>query len=165
MYGVWRRVLAALVAVTAAAACSSGDRPEVTGATVPTEATTSTTLSVEQEVEQAYLRAFDIYVKAVRDLDTRALDDAYADVALATTLQEIEDLRAAGTPVRYEVEDHAYEPRIESPTRVVMQVRYLNHSVLLNMAGEPIEQDPNERLTYEYVLEKRNGQWFVVNVS
>ncbi|MFP5328425.1 MAG: hypothetical protein ACLGHT_13185, partial [Acidimicrobiia bacterium] len=43
--------------------------------------------------------------------------------------------------------------------------RYLNHSVLLDgVTGEPLESDPNERLEYRFVLEKREGAWLVVDV-
>ena len=157
-------MLAALV-VALAAACSNGDAPEVTGATVPTEATTSTTLSVEQEVEQAYLRAFEIYVDALRRLDPSRLPEAFAGDALATREAEVGDLRAAGTPVRYEIADRTYETRLEPPNRAVMDIRYRNHSVLLNMQGEPIEPDPNELLRVTYVLEKRDNKWFVVEIS
>lgn len=163
MYGVWRWVLTALVTVTATACASGNDQPQASGATVPTEATTTTTLSVEQEVEQAYLKSWDVYVKAVRDLDTSRLAEAYAGEALELKVNEVERLRAAQTPVRYEVE-HDYDIRLETPTRAVVVDRQLNHAVLLNMKGEPLEPDPNEVVKYEFVMEKRGETWFVLNV-
>lgn len=163
MYGVWRWVIAALLTLTAAACSSDGDAAEVPGATVPTEAATSTTLSVEQEVEQAYLKAFDIYVDALRRLDASRLPEAFTGEALALYTQEVADLKAANTPVRYEVE-HDYDVSVNGEAAEVVD-NYVNHSVLLDgSTGQPLEPDPNQRLEYRFVLERREGKWLVVDV-
>ena len=156
-------MLAALVAVTAAAACSSGDRPEVTGATVPTQATTSTTLSVEQEVEQAYLKSWDVYAQAMRKLDPTGIESYFGQPYIETLRSEIADLNAAGTPVRIEVE-HDYEIQLASPTEAIVVDRYRNHSVLLNSDGVPIEADPNSIVAERYTLRLTGGRWLVIGL-
>ena len=163
MYGVWRRVLAALVTVTAAAACSSGDKPEVTGATVPTEATTSTTLSVEQEVEQAYLKSWDVYAAAMRTGDAELLRSAYDGDALELGRADIAALVAKGQRAEMRVE-HSYRIEIDGDRAEVFD-EYRNHSVAVDATtGEPVEPDPNNVLRQRYVLERREGEWWVVDI-
>ena len=165
VYSVWRRVLAALVMVTAVASCSPGDKPEVTGATVPTEATTSTTLSVEQEVEQAYLKSWDVYAKAMRDLDETLLPQAFARETLATREDEVAALKAKGTPARMAAE---HDISVEEVTATTARLRdvYINHSVLLDpQSGEPTEPDPQERYEVIVTLERLDGRWKVVFIE
>ena len=159
MYGVWRRVLAALVTVTAAAACSSGDKPEVTGATVPTAATTSTTLSVEQEVEQAYLKSWDVYAEAMRTRDASLLEQVFIEEALRLAKQDLAKV-GEGQMALIRV-DHDYRIEVSSATEAEVFDEYVNHSVLADAAGKPIEPDPNETVRSHQRLRKISGTWKV----
>lgn len=162
MYGVRRWALAALVLATAVA-CSSDETRPATGATVPTEAITSTTLSVEQEVEQAYLKSWDVYAEALRRLDATGIENYFAEPYINTLRSEIADLISAGTPVRVEVE-HDYEIQVVSDTEAVVVDTYRNHSVLLGKDGVPIEADPNSVVSERYTLRLVEGRWLVVGL-
>lgn len=162
MYGVWRWVLAALLTLSAAACSSDGDAAEVTGATVPTEDTTSTTLSVEQEVEQAYLESWDVYAKAMRNLDPSLLSAAFGEDALTLKTEEVLALKAANTPVRIAVEHNVEVVTATSETAELID-RAINHSVLIDPAtGEPTEPDPDSRRDSRYRLKRMEGRWIVV---
>ena len=165
MNGVWRWLLAAVLVLTAAACSSDGDAAEVSGATVPTEATTSTTLSVEQEVERAYLKSWDVYAEAVRYLKKTDLAGIFGGEYLATVTSEIDERAAERRPSRVEVE-HDYRITVESRDRATVVDSYRNHSVQLDpTTGEPVEPDPNELLVETYTMERIGGQWKVVRVT
>ena len=159
--------LCAVLAIASVAACGGDDAAESSpSATVGTVSTTSTTLSVEAEVEAAYLRSWDVFAKAALELDPAGLDALYAGPALQVVVDEVNELKAAGTPVRYEVE-HDYEIEV-APDRDLAEVRdsYVNHSVLLDPeTGEPSEPDPNKVLHEVYLMQLVEGQWKVVDIS
>ena len=163
-----KRALLALCAVLALAsvtACGGDDAAESSpSATVGTVSTTSTTLSVEQEVEAAYLRSWDVYADAVLTFDTSKLSDAFAKTALQTVRDEVADLKAAGTPVRADV-DHQINVDVIEAGAIVLD-NYMNHSVLLDpVTMEPSEPDPNERVLFSYHLEEVGGRWKVVGID
>lgn len=153
-----RSVLLAACLVLAAGCASQGEASR-TSATVPVEST------VKREVETAYLRAFRVYVSAVRNLDDSELDTAFAGTALETVTAEVADLKAAGTPVRYVVE-HDYVVTVLDRDHAVVVDRYINHSVLLDgRTGEPLEADPNERLEYTYSLTRTEAGWRITSIE
>ena len=165
-----KRGLLTLCAVLTAAsvtACGGDDSAESSpSATVGTAPTTSTTLSVEQEVEAAYLRSWDVFAKAALELDSTGLEHSYGGPALDVVVEEINELKSAGTPVRYEVE-HDYDIHVASDGELA-EVRdsYVNHSVLLDPAtGEPAEPDPNKVLHEVYLMQRIEGEWKVVDIS
>ncbi|MGE0794891.1 MAG: hypothetical protein AB7O29_06030, partial [Acidimicrobiia bacterium] len=93
------------------------------------------------------------------------LEESFAGAALASTIAEVDRLRSAGTPVRMSVE-HQIEIDQTSPTSATVVDRYRNHAVLLNgTTGEPIEDDPNNLLTFSYDFKKENSTWFVTFVT
>lgn len=165
MNGVWRWLLAAVWVLTAAACSSDGDAAEVSGATVPTAATTSTTLSVEQEVEQAYLKSWDVYAEAMRTLSDASLSTAFGGETLETRRQEVAALKAAGTPARIAADHDITVESVEDATARLRDA-YVNHSVVLNPAtGEPAEPDPNETYDVVVTLERMDGTWKVVFIE
>lgn len=109
------------------------------------------------EVEAAYLRSWDLYRRAVRELDPAGLEDIYADDALAVILREVDRRRGERRPVRVDI-DHAYRVELLGAGRAVVFDSYRNHSVALDGAtGEPAEEDPNEVLTEAFTFERRDG--------
>ena len=153
--------LCAVLSVASVAACG-GDDESAPAATVGTERTT-TTLSVEAEVEAAYLRSWDVYADAMRTFDTSALDEVYTGQALELRLDEVRDLEAANTPARMEVE-HDYTIEVDGETAVVVDA-YVNHSVVLDPAtGEPAEADPNNNLTTRYEFVRGGAGWLIARV-
>jgi hypothetical protein len=162
--------LAAFATVAFVAACAD-DEPSSPSATLASgsdssaeESTTTTReLTVEEEVEAAYLRSWDVYSEAVAALDDSGLEESFAGPALETVRADVASLREDNTPARMDVE-HDFTIEIsEEVARVVDN--YVNHSVLLDgSTGEPIEADPNETLRYEYLLQQIEGTWQVVEI-
>ena len=159
MNGVWRWLLAAVWVLTAAACSSDGDAAEVSGATVPTEATTSTTLSVEQEVEQAYLKSWDVYAEAMKTRDPAVLERAFIEEALRLAKQDLDKV-GEGQMALIRVE-HDYRIEVVSPTEAEVFDEYLNHSVLADASGNPLEPDPNETVRSHQRLRKIGESWKV----
>ena len=163
--------LCAVASLTLVAACGdddSGASPSATLEPAPTtSSTTSTTvLTVEQEVEAAYLLSWEVFARAALELDPTGLDDVYAGRALEVAANNIDRLVRDGTPARFEVE-HDYEIEVDVAAETA-QVRdtYVNHSVLLHPETlEPTEPDPNEILTEIYVMRRVEGTWKVVEFS
>lgn len=163
---MFRRLLAVAL-VAALVGCGGddgGDGPSATiGAADPDPMTTSTTeaLTPEEEVEAAYLKSWEIYAEAVRQLDLSGADAVYANAALTTLQEEIGRHRQNGTTVLVEVE-HNYEISILETGRAIVLDEYVNHSRLSDEHGNPIEPDPNETITELYTLLKLDGQWKVI---
>lgn len=166
-----RRSLRALVLVLVVTACSSGSDAKGPTATVasskPAESTTTTAepKTPEQEVEAAYLKSWDVYAKAVRELDDSHLESAYADTALTTVRTEVQRLKGKATPVKVRVEHH-YTIQVVAPDRAVVVDSYANHSVFVDPnSGVPTERDPNERLVETYTIKNIEGSWKVVGIT
>lgn len=157
--------LCAVASLVSVAACSGGDddTPAATLAT-STTARTSTTQSVEAEVEAAYLRSWDVYADAMRTFDTSKLSDVYVDAALELRLGEVSDLKAANTPAEMRV-DHHYTIRVIDDQQAAVVDAYRNHSVLVDpTSGKPTEPDPNEVIRTQYVMLKLGGTWKIARV-
>jgi hypothetical protein len=150
----------------AAAACSgaSGDTGPTAEVTAPPRESTTTTeaRTPEEEVEAAYLRSWEVYAKAVRDLDARGLEEVLAEERLETTRQEIQRRIVERRPSRVSVE-HRYEIEITEPEVAFVLDRYVNHSVWLDPdTGQPGEPDPNQVLFDVSTLKRIEGKWKVV---
>jgi hypothetical protein len=163
---VSRRWLLVLPLLVAAASCSS-DAPAGPSAAVttpPTSERTTTMLSVEQEVEAAYLRSWDVYAKAVRDLDPSGLEESYADAALDLERNEVARLKAANTPIVVEV-DHDLAVEIVRDGEALVFDTYVNRNYRIDSSGKPID-DPNKAGTYSetYQMRRIGGRWLVVRV-
>ena len=154
--------------VTAVAAGTRSER-----ATTPTTAPDTTTTTsvqpartgVEGEVEDAYLRSWDVYADAMLRLDASRLEEAYSGPALLTRRDEVAQLAAGNTPVRVHV-DHDYEIVVLNADDAFVLEDHVNHSVLLDGGTmQPIEPDPNRVVRREYVLRKGSGGWRVAHVN
>ena len=154
----------AILVLALVGACSSGndDAPAATLQT-STTARTTTTLSVEAEVEAAYLRSWDVFTHAALELDPRGLDRSYAGPALQLVEDEIARLTTDGHRVRYAV-DHNYTIEVNNDAATVTD-DYVNPSVLLDaQTRQPLEADPHERLHERYLMSRMDGQWLVVDI-
>jgi hypothetical protein len=169
-------------------ACSSGtanDAPSATVAagssrngngtttTVAPATTTTTALvaaeapagSVERDVEDAYLRSWDVYTDAMLRLDPSRLDEVYSGEALDVRTNEIADLAARNTPAVMRVR-HDYEIVMVNADDALVLENYLNHSVLVDgTTMQPIEPDPNKVVKREYVLRRERDGWRVAHIN
>jgi hypothetical protein len=126
--------------------------------------TTSTSLTLTQQVEQAYLHHWEVYAQALRTLDPSHLADVFAGDALRSTEKEVADLKASHTPEDASVEHH-YSIVFHSRTQAVVVDNYRNHFRLLDeRSGQPIEPDPNTLKHFNFTMELRNGTWLVTFV-
>lgn len=167
---MFRRLLCGL-ALVMIVGCGGSDDSGLPSATVAppdtTERTTSTTeaLTPEEEVEAAYLRSWEVYAEAVRELDDSRLDEVYAGDALQLRREELADYRAANSPVVVDVE-HDYSVSIFTEGRALVVDSYLNRSVFIDPeTAEPTEPPPNEVVNRQYELRLTGGTWKVVYVK
>lgn len=125
---------------------------------------TSSSGDVKTQVEQAYLREWDVYADALLKLDTSRLSEALADAALRTVTQQVDTQRAKNQPARVRVE-HDYTIHIVNDTTATIDDTYINHTVRLDpKTMQPIEKDPKERVHSSYTLKKVSGTWKVTEI-
>jgi hypothetical protein len=152
----------------AAAACSgaSGDTGPTAEVTAPPRESTTTTeaRTPEEEVEAAYLRSWEVYAKAVRELDPSGLEESYAGEALETVRAEIARLASAGTPIVVQVE-HEVGLQLISETDALVRDRYVNRNYRVDGSGRPID-DPDDPGTYveSYQMKRVDDRWRVVRI-
>lgn len=172
-------VLLTLCLVGGASACggddggsSAGSSSTTSSSTTSTSATTtsSTTSTTkkpatpEEEVEAAYLNSWEVYAKAVRELDPSGLEEAYAKDALELRRKEVADLKAADTPVQIDV-DHDYLIEFLEDGVAVVFDRYTNRSVRIDgQTGEQIDDDAPVVHRRAYQMERLGDRWKVVFV-
>lgn len=143
------------------AEASSGTTTATTDRPEPT--TTTIAPTPEQEVEQAYLRSWEVYAEAVKELDEGVLTRAYGGEALAAVVREVDRLQAANTPLVVDV-DHDYELRMTGPSSAVVVDEYVNRNYRVDRStGEPIDP-PNDPGIYveSYQLREVDGSWKVI---
>jgi hypothetical protein len=167
-----RRSCCAAALLLALAACSGSGGGEANGPTASispepaAESSTTTTteaLTPEQEVEAAYLKSWDVYTKAKRELSVAGLDCCYAGEQLIRTIADIQGRIDTNRPARVVV-DHDYEIRLLGADVAVVRDSYRNHSVLLDpKTGEPIESAPDDRYVDTSTLQKVDGIWKVTD--
>jgi hypothetical protein len=150
------------VVVLAAVACSDG---EADGPSASLTSPPSTEVqTVEQEVEAAYLRSWEVYAEAMLNLDPSGLAESYAKKALDLRIGEVAALKAKGTPARMQVEHGIADVSVRSGAAYVTD-NYTNHSVVLDPeTKEPAEPDPNTSVSRTYTLERIKGTWRVTFV-
>jgi hypothetical protein len=144
----------------------------VTTSTVPERPTTTTSLvydpaTVEGQVEQAYLRSWDVYADAVYNLklDEAALASVYGEPHLTSVRDEIKERVNTGRAARFGME-HSYEISILSEETAVVLDRQVNHQVLIDQVSKvPIEGDPAEQIVRAVVLSLSEGAWRVSRID
>lgn len=177
-------VLGLLLCLAVVTGCGSDDGddagpratvPETTTSTAPPTTTSTTTaptfeplladpaLTVEEQVEAAYLFSWEIYLDAVERGDPTFLPLAYADEALEVVEAEVDSLVGANQRVRGSVE-HAYAITVLDTGNAVALDAYLNHLVLHDASGSPLEPDPASREDDQYTLVLREDRWLVTEI-
>ena len=140
-----------------ASASSSPVRPTAPAATLAP----SPPASVVDEVRAAYDRSWAVYAAAVGRVDPDGLPRAFADSALALRRREVQALARDGTAIRVRVRHHAEVAMVDADTALVTDVLE-NHMVLVDArTREPLEPDPDDRLTRAYTLRRLGGTWKV----
>lgn len=113
------------------------------------------------QVEQAYLRYWDVYTEANRNLDTSRLAEVLTGDALRDVRDQIEEQKAKNQPVRIRVE-HDYHVILVDASTATVEDTYVNHSQRLDpKTGQTVDPDPNQRVRRTYTLKKVNGTWKV----
>lgn len=143
---------------------------------VPTAATAATsaalpgvrigTSALEREIEDAYLRYWEVLKQAYLSLDTSSLGEVTAGAELARQEQQIRDLRSRGRAAKLEV-DHRIAFANVSAERAVVYDEYLNRSLFVDAATKqelPTKEQPEtEKISFE--MRKINGTWKVVDAA
>jgi hypothetical protein len=163
----WLVLLALGGLATGACSGGSGDTGPTAEVTAPPREppTTTEALTPEEEVEAAYLRSWDVYAKAVRELDPSGLEESYAGEQLQRSRDAVESYRQRNVAVRVRVE-HDYRIVMAKPTLALVHDRYRNHSVLVDpQSGEPTEPDPNDVYSETYTLQEIDGTWKVTDIA
>ncbi|MCU1484124.1 MAG: hypothetical protein JWN67_870 [Actinomycetia bacterium] len=164
-----RRSLSVLLLVMVIAGCGGSDDAKGPTATVGPDKTTESTTTTkpptpEEEVEAAYLKSWDVYAKAKRELTTEGLDCCYAGKQLPKTTADIQDRIDTRRPARVSV-DHDYQIRLLAEDVAEVRDSYRNHSVLVDPdSGKPIEPDPNDQFVDLTTLQRVDGQWKVTDI-
>lgn len=131
------------------------------GGESPPDSSPSPTTDVRAQVEQAYLRQWDVYAEANLKLDTSRLEEVLTGDALRIVRDQIEEQKAKNQPVRIRVE-HDYRILLVDEMTATVEDNYVNHSQRLDLkTGQPVEPDPNQRVRRTYTLKKVNGTWKV----
>ena len=190
MFGGTRRFLA-LVSLCALCGCTGttdptprAQPPDPTTTTTSTTSTTTTstttpepdtdtiefqplpadpTLTVEQQIEAAYLHSWDIYLHAINTWDTTHLDLIYDGGALDLVRNEVERLRSEGRRVVGHV-DHDYAITVVDDDTAVVMDGYRNYLVATVDGDVPSEGSGALRL-YQYDLARSEDRWMLVGVG
>jgi hypothetical protein len=119
---------------------------------------------VQEQVEQAYLNAWDVWGKSLLDLDPSGLDAVLTGQALEVITEQVEVQRQKNQPVRISVE-HDYRIVVINSTTVSIEDRFINHNVRLDPETlEPIEDDPNQRERTSFTMRLVDGIWKIAEI-
>lgn len=117
----------------------------------------------EREIEQAYLKYWQVYSDAVLNLDTSHLHEVLAGPALQWVTDEVNGLKAQGRPVKIDVQ-HAYGFSRVTATSATVVDQYVSQSVYI----DPTTRQPLPRtgspshVLQSFDFEKIDGTWKVV---
>lgn len=116
------------------------------------------------EVEQAYLRFWDIWTQANLTLDPKLIEQVTTGKQLELLSEQLEEQRTRNQPVKIAVE-HSYEVLVTGSSTASVEDRYVNHSVRLDpRTMQPIEPDPNIPVRKSHTLRKADGRWKVAEI-
>ena len=166
--------------IAVATGCSGDDAERATGttaspattSTTPDRPTTTTSLvydpaTVEGQVEQAYLKSWDVYAEAVYTLvlDEAALTSVYADPQLGFFRAEIGSRVTDGRSALH-VMRHSVSVEITGPSTAVVFDEQVNHQVLIDrMTKQPTEADPNNSISAVVQMDLLEGVWKVSRID
>jgi len=143
--------------------------PTARAAATPMVAASPTALrvansSLEREIEEAYLRYWDVLTQAYLNLDTSHLSEVMSGAELARQEQQIRDLQAQGRAAKLEVQHRIAFVQV-SPDHAVIYDEYLNRSIFVDPVTKqelPTKEPPaTEKISFE--MRRINGSWKVVD--
>lgn len=138
--------------------------PAVPATVSPTPEETSTPTDVREEVEQAYLHAWDVWAEALLTLDPSGLPEALTGDALELVEDQVESQADKNQPVRVRAE-HDYRISLIDAATASIDDRYVNHNQRLDPETlEPIEKDPNEPLRRSFTMRLVDGTWKLAEI-
>jgi hypothetical protein len=138
-------------------------------AAVPTVVASPTGLPVassplEREIEQAYLKYWDIRSEALYNLDPRRLPEVMAGAELEREQQQVSELKAQGRAVKTDVEHRIAFVRV-GEANAELYDEYVNRSYLIDAQTKQAIRTPGPGGTAKvsYRLQKIDGVWKVVD--
>ena len=161
---------AAPVARKATETSQPGRQPTGPAAGISTPAITATqagggaaTPSRAQEVEQAYLKYWEVYSEAMYTLHTSRLSEVAAGERLEQAISEVEKLKAQGKAAKIDVEHHFFVFDVAANSARVHD-EYVNNSYAIDPETKrPIgAPGKSESIVDTYFLERIDGVWKVV---
>lgn len=128
-----------------------------------TTPTPSRSGDVKVDVEQAYLRFWDVLAKANENLDTSGLPEVLSGPALDQAKALVEEARQKNEPIRTVVE-HDYRISI-TPEFASVDDSFVDRSVRLDpQTKEPVGPPANKMVHNSYTLKKVDGKWKVTEI-
>ena len=116
------------------------------------------------QVERAYLRAWDVWADSLLTLDPSRLPEVLTGRALEVITGQVEEQAGKNEPVRIRVE-HNYTIVLVNATTASVEDRYVNHNVRLDPETlEPIEEDPNHRERTTFTMKLVDGTWKLAEI-
>jgi len=135
----------------------SSPSPSSTGSSV-------TPTDVRAQVEQAYLRAWDVWADSLLRLDSSRISDVLTGKALEIVIAQVNEQRDKNQPVRVRAE-HNYRIVLINAITASVDDRYINHSVRLDPDTlQPVEEDPNERVHRSFTMKLVDGTWKISEI-
>jgi len=135
----------------------SSPSPSPTGSSV-------TPTDVRAQVEQAYLRAWDVWADSLLRLDSSRISDVLTGKALEIVTAQVNEQRDKNQPVRVRAE-HNYRIVLINAITASVDDRYINHSVRLDPDSlQPVEEDPNERVHRSFTMKLVDGTWKISEI-
>lgn len=132
------------------------------GSAVPSAAELITPL--QRELIDAYLRYWDVRMRAYYDLDASRLREVMAGAELTRETQQVLDLRTQGRAISMDVEHNIRVLKATSDEAVIYD-EYVNHSLYMDPATKrespTKETPPIEKISYQF--KKVDGVWKVVD--
>ncbi len=123
-----------------------------------------TPTDVRAQVEQAYLRAWDVWADSLLRLDPSRLSDVLTGKALEIVTAQVNEQRDKNQPVRVRAE-HNYRIVLINAITASVDDRYINHSVRLDPDTlQPVEEDPNERVHRSFTMKLVDGTWKISEI-
>jgi hypothetical protein len=123
-----------------------------------------TPTDVRAQVEQAYLRAWDVWADALLRLDPSRLPQVLTGKALELVTAQVNEQRRMNQPVRVRAE-HNYRIVLVNATTASVDDHYINHNVRLDPKTlKPIEADPNEPIHRTFTMKLVDGTWKIAEI-
>lgn len=155
-------LLALLVAGLVAGFLTLGGNGSSPSSSPPRNSVTPT--DVRAQVEQAYLRAWDVWADALLRLDPSRLSGALAGKALELVTAQVNEQRRINQPVRVRAE-HNYRVVLINANTASVDDHYINHNVRLDPKTlQPIEADSNERVHRTFTMKWVDGTWKIAEI-